>query len=218
MSVLGRSIGSGISQLAASFETNVTSADEGKVTYFDSLSGEWKLLVGVDVTLLSNSLVGVISRVNVDGDTVGGLGQGYIVLKGSVQKVGAVAGQVYFVGATAETVITPPVDSPAIRVGYSQRNNFLYVDLDPESIQVAILNDRVSALEAQVTAQGELLDEIAQEVLAAPVYSFAADDTWGVNPENTNTNFGLDDQWTEGTVEYNANFGADDNWAELVPE
>lgn len=208
MAVVGRNAaGSSVEQLAATLATTITSADVGKVAYFNG--AEFGLLVSVDATTLTNSLVGVISAITVDGDGLGAQAQGFVTIRGTIQKAGALSGQVYFVGVGADLVLAPPVDSFAIRVGFSRQNNFLYVDLDPNTIQIAVLSQRLTELET-------LVEEIADEVLAAPVYDFASGDDWGVNPEGTNTDFGLDDNWTEGTVGYNSDFGADDNWAELT--
>jgi len=210
MSVLGRSLGGAVEQMAAAFNTNITSADIERVVFYNGSASEWQLLTGIDIAQISQNLVGVISAVTLNGDTLGGKGSGFITIRGAVQKAGAVAGQVFFVGVGSNLVLTPPVGAPSIRIGYSRQNGFAYVDVDPDTIQIAILSERITELET-------LVAEIAEQVLAAPVYSFAADDLWGVNPEDTNTQFGLDDQWTEGTVEYNANFGADDAWGELIP-
>ena len=209
MSVLGRAVSGSVEQVAATFNTNVTSSDNGKVVYFNQVSQEFDLLSGIDVDTITNNLVGVISVVTIDGDTIGGLGQGFVTIKGTVQKAGAQPGQAFFVGITADMVDVPPIDNPTIRLGYSKQAGFVYVDVDPNTIQIAVLSDRLTALEQTV-------QEIADQVLDAPVYDFGANDNWAVNIEDTNTEFGLDDNWTEGTVEYNADFGDDDNWAVLT--
>jgi len=211
MSVLGRSLGGAVEQMTATFNTNITSADAGKVVFYNGTASEWQLLSGIDIVQISQNLVGVISAVTVNGDTLGGKGSGFITIRGSVQKAGAVAGQVFFVGTSANLVLTPSVGSPSIRLGYSRQNGFAYIDVDPDTIQIAILQDTIIDLQDKI-------DTLEELIIGTPVYSFAADDTWGVNPEDTNTQFGLDDQWTEGTVGYNANFGADDAWGELIPD
>ena len=211
MSVVGRAVGgSTVEQLAATFNTNITSADVERVVYYNTGAGEWQTLTGIDTTQISQNLVGVISAVTIDGDTVGGQGAGFVTIRGAIQKAGAVLGEVYFVGLASDLVLTPPANEPAIRVGYSRQNGFAFIDVDPDTIQIAILSDQIVDLQQAVQ---ELQDEFA----IVEVYNFGSDDAWGVNPETTNTNFGLDDSWTEGTVEYNANFGADDAWGELIP-
>jgi hypothetical protein len=190
--------------------TNITSVDAGRVVFYNNSASEWQTLTGIDIAQLSNNLVGVISAVTVSGDTLGAQGSGFVTIRGAIQKAGAVAGQVFFVGVSSDLVLTPPVGAPSIRIAYSRQNGFAYVDVDPDTIQIAILQATVVDLQAQITALEEAL-------IPPPVYNFAADDTWGINPEDTNTNFGLDDTWTEGTVDYNANFGADDAWGELIP-
>jgi len=217
MSVLGRSAGtSGIEQLKVQFATTVTSADVGKVAYLDSASSEFVILGSIDINTIMDSLVGVISAVTVDGDGIGAPAQGFLLLKGALRKSGALVGQMFFAAAAGAITITPPEDGPAIRVGHSQLNGFLYVDIDPDSIRIAVLVNRMAALETKVSSTETLLNRIADAVLAAPVYEFAADEAWAANPEDTNTNFGLDDQWTEGTVGYIADFGSDEDWGVLT--
>jgi hypothetical protein len=217
MPILGRSLGAtAVEQLTAIFNTNITSADEGKVVYFDNAASEYKLLASIDVALLVNNLVGVISAVTVDGDTLGAQGAGYVVLKGVISKTGAVAGEAFFIGASAAVVKTPPGGEPAIRVGYSKQNDFLYVDIDPQAVQVAILNNQVEDLQTQVVQLQTDLDDLILQNQTVAVYDYSNGDGWGTNPETTNTDYGLDDFWTEGTVEYNSDFGADDNWGVLV--
>lgn len=211
MAVVGRGTGSSaVEQLAATFNTNITSANVEQVVYFNNGAMEWQLLTGIDPVQLSQNLVGVISSVTVDGDTIGGLGQGFVTIRGSIQKAGAISGQIYFIGTGADLVLTPPAGEAAIRIGYSKQNGFAFIDVDPDTIQIAILQDQINDMQTQ-------LDEIQEQITAAAVYDFGADDAWAVNTETTDTDFGLDDNWTEGLVEYNANFGSDDNWGELIP-
>jgi len=210
MAVVGRtSSASSVEQLAATLSTTITSSDVGKVVYFNGT--EFVLLANLDVVTLTNSLVGVISAITLNGDGLGAQAKGFVTLRGTIQKAGALSGQVYFVGVGADLVLTPPVDSYAIRVGFSRINNFLYVDLDPNTIQIAVLSSRLTSLETFV-------DKIWDKVRVHPVYDFSVNSEWAVSTESTNTNFGLDNSWTEGTVEYNADFGLDDDWGVLVDE
>jgi hypothetical protein len=211
MSVVGRSLGGSLVQLQAVLDTDITSTEETRAAYFNTANSEWELLTSVDLTLLQQNLLAVISRVTVDGDGLGAQGSGFVVINGTIPKSGATAGEVFFIAADGTTSTTPPGSGAAVRIGHSHRDGFMFVDIDADTIQLAILQDQVTDLQTQV-------DELVLANQVVPVYDFGnGSDNWGVSPETTNTDFGLDDSWTEGTVEYNANFGADDAWGELVP-
>lgn len=207
MAVVGRSSsGSGVEQLAASLATGITATDVGKVVYFNGT--EFVLLDALDAVTLTNSLVGVISAITLPGDGLGAQAKGFVTLRGTIQKAGALSGQVYFVGVGANLVLTPPADSFAIRVGFSRINNFLYVDLDPNTIQIAVLSQRLAALEATV-------DLISEAVLISPVYNFGSDRLFGINPDNTITNLGLDRNFNPYEPGYNLILGTDRNFGIL---
>jgi len=196
MPVLGRAAKNyKVEQTEAVFNTNITSTSNGKIVYFDISNSEWNLAYGVNLQILSNSIMGIISNVTVDGDTIGGKGDGFVTTRGYVNKAGALVGEVYYMNSDSTMVSVAPVFDPTLIVGNCNLSGYVFVDVDPQSAYIAYLEELTA-----VTA----------------VYNFGLDEDWAPNPETTLTNFGADDNWTEGVVEYNTNFGADANWGELA--
>lgn len=101
------------------------------------------------------------------------------------------------------TLGTPAVDDTTIELFDNAGTDTLRVKdggIDWAKLALSLQN-RITAMETAL--------------IATPVYDFAANASWGANPEDTNTSVGADNSWTDGVVEYNLEVGTDSAWGEL---
>jgi hypothetical protein len=167
--------------------TTITSADIGKLVYLNTTSTEWQLITNLGTDVLFRYILGVLSAVTLNGDTLGTQGSGTVVIQGEVAKTGATVGQVFYSGSESTIVSVPPTGT-VTRAGYCLRAGYMIVDISLASASTAA---------------------------AEPVYVFAATDSWDV-VDGAVINLGLDDEWTEGSVAYNTDLGNNnDEWATL---